>query len=86
MEAFAEGQVYLPVAAMIDLDKEKSRITSELEQLKKDRAGIDSRLSNEAFVSKAPAAVVEKERGRLREIEETMANLKAGAERLGIKI
>jgi valyl-tRNA synthetase len=61
----ALGTVYLDIASAVDVGAEKIRLTKELEQLAKHIAGTQARLSNEAFVSKAPPAVLEGARKQL---------------------
>jgi valyl-tRNA synthetase len=58
-------ECYLPLAALIDLDKERARLNAELAQLEQDLARADKLLANAGFVSKAPLAVVQKERDKL---------------------
>ena len=72
-------ECYLPLAALVDLDKERARLSAELAQLEQDLARTETLLANNGFVSKAPAAVVQKERDRLTEYVERRAKL---AERL----
>ncbi|MBI4625061.1 MAG: valine--tRNA ligase [Verrucomicrobia bacterium] len=52
------GTLYLDLASTVDAGAEKQRLTKELEQIAKHVAGTEARLANEAFVSKAPAAVL----------------------------
>ncbi|HEX2854771.1 MAG TPA: valine--tRNA ligase [Opitutaceae bacterium] len=59
------GTLYLDLASTIDPAAEKVRLTKELDQLAKHIAGTEARLSNEAFVSKAPPAVLEGARKQL---------------------
>ena len=73
-------ECYLPLAALIDLDKERARLSGELAQLEQDLARADKLLSNPGFVQKAPAAVVQKERDKLVEYAERRTKLQ---ERLG---
>ncbi len=61
----ALGTVYLDLASTVDVGAEKVRLTKELEQITKHIAGTEARLSNEAFVSKAPPAVLEGARKQL---------------------
>lgn len=56
---------YIPLADMIDTEKEIARLTKEKEDLEKEIARLTAKLSNEGFVSKAPANVVEAERAKL---------------------
>ena len=57
-------ELVVPLAGMIDLDKEKQRLETEIAQLDKQLTALQGRLSNEGFVAKAPAAVVEAERAK----------------------
>ncbi len=57
----------VPLAGMIDLAKEAARVRAEQAQLDTQITALEGRLSNEKFVSKAPAAVVEAERAKLAE-------------------
>jgi valyl-tRNA synthetase len=60
-------ELVVPLAGMIDLDKEKQRLQAELTQLDTQITALSGRLANEKFVSKAPANVVESERAKLAE-------------------
>lgn len=55
----------LPLAGMIDLDAERDRLQRELEAATLERSRAEGQLTNEAFVSRAPAHVVETQRTRL---------------------
>ena len=55
--------------------KETARVQKEQEKLQKEIARLDKKLSNQGFLSKAPAAVVEKEKGKLADYQEKMAAL-----------
>jgi valyl-tRNA synthetase len=55
----------LDLASAVDAGAEKVRLSKELEQLAKHIAGTEARLANEAFVSKAPPAVLEGARRQL---------------------
>ena len=59
------GTLYLDLASTVDAGAEKVRLTKELDQLAKHIAGTEARLSNEAFVSKAPPAVLDGARKQL---------------------
>lgn len=62
--------VYLPLAGLIDLEAERKRIQGELEHVDRQIQRVESALSNDGFLSKAPAHVVERERSRLAELQE----------------
>ncbi|HEY3298232.1 MAG TPA: class I tRNA ligase family protein, partial [Armatimonadota bacterium] len=55
------ADIYLPMAGLVDVEKEAARIAKELGEVEKDLARSEGKLSNEQFTSKAPAAVIEKE-------------------------
>jgi len=59
------GTLYLDLASTVDAGAEKVRLTKELEAIAKHIAGTEARLGNEAFVSKAPPAVLEGARKQL---------------------
>ena len=63
--------IYIPMADMVDLEKEKARLTAELTKTQSEIARAESKLSNEGFVAKAPAAVVESERSKLEKLKIT---------------
>ncbi|PHM50758.1 valine--tRNA ligase [Xenorhabdus miraniensis] len=59
------AEVLIPMAGLIDKDAELARLDKEIEKLDKEISSIDAKLANEGFVSRAPEAVVAKERERL---------------------
>jgi len=69
-------EVYLPMAGMVDADAERERLTNELRALDKQIAKLEALLGSD-FANKAPAAVVEKERGKLAEAKESRSKLAA---------
>ena len=76
MSGVVEGlEIYLPLAGLIDTEKEIARLGKELDKLKKFAASLAGKLGNERFVSKAPAAVVESEREKLKSAEEKVSAL-----------
>ena len=69
------ARVFIPLADLFDFEVERNRLESTLQDLSKRIAQVESRLSNEQFLSKAPANVVEKERTRLSGWQEEESNL-----------
>ncbi|MEE1196281.1 MAG: valine--tRNA ligase [Lachnospiraceae bacterium] len=71
--------VYIPLEDLVDMEKEKERLTKESERLDKEIARCQGMLSNERFTSKAPAAKVQEEREKLASYtkmkEQVMENL-----------
>ncbi len=78
----AEGQVCVHLAGTIDVAAETVRIDKDLAKTQKERDSVAGRLSNESFVSRAPADIVEKERARVAELEEKILKLRSSLERL----
>lgn len=70
-------ELLIPMAGLIDKDAELARLDKELEKVLKEIESIESKLANEGFVSRAPAAVVEKERERLAANIEAKGKLEA---------
>ncbi|MEX9542238.1 class I tRNA ligase family protein, partial [Escherichia coli] len=70
-------ELLIPMAGLIDKDAELARLDKELEKVIKEIDSIESKLANEGFVSRAPAAVVEKERERLAANIEAKGKLEA---------
>ncbi len=75
--------LYVEVAGVIDVDKELSRITVELEAIMKELTPHEAKLSNEQFVSKAPAAIIDKERRIVDELNEKKLKLIERKQALG---
>ena len=67
--------VLIPMAGLIDKDAELIRLDKAIEKLKKEADRVRGKLNNENFVSKAPAAVIEKEQAKLTEAESTLAKI-----------
>ncbi|CAQ86075.1 MULTISPECIES: valine--tRNA ligase [Photorhabdus] len=59
------AEVLIPMAGLVDKEAELNRLDKEIEKLDKEIGSIEGKLSNEGFVSRAPEAVVAKERERL---------------------
>ncbi len=68
-------EVYVPLAGLMDLAAERTRLTRERSELAAHLERLAGKLANEGFVAKAPPAVVEQERARLAELRERLAIL-----------
>ena len=70
-----EAKLYMPMAELVDLEKERERINKELEKARKNLAGQEAKLANQNFVSRAPESVVNAEREKKAKLEALIANL-----------
>ncbi len=75
--------VYLPLSDIIDTEKEKARLTAELQKLDGEIERVEKKLQNEGFVAKAPAAVVEGERAKLEKFRENRKGVAEALAKLG---
>ena len=72
-----EMQILIPIAGLIDKTAELARLDKEILKIQIELERIEVKLGNPSFVEKAPAAVLEKERSRLAELQSTFGNLQA---------
>ena len=79
-----EATYALPVGDVIDLKAESARLQKEIKKLVDEVGKIDAKLANAAFVARAPEEVVEEQRERRAQAEQTVARLSAALERLGV--
>ena len=63
------------MAGLIDVKAELQRLDKEIDKISNDAAKMSTKLSNEKFVSKAPAEVVAKERLKLADLENSLHQL-----------
>ena len=75
--------IFLPMADIIDFEKEKARLAAEQKKLEDEISRIEKKLSNQGFVSKAPAAVVEGEKAKMEKYRENLAGVVAALAKLG---
>ncbi len=77
------ARIFIPMDDLIDHEKELARLNKEKAAAEKDIAMLSGKLSNENFVSKAPAAVVEAEREKLAKHRERLAKIEESIAALG---
>ena len=77
------ARLYLPLAELVDLEKEKARIQKELDKNRKELDKLETKLNNPSFVNKAPAQVVEAERERANKLKALLVKLEESAAALG---
>ncbi len=70
------AQIYIPLAELVDIEKEISRLRSEKERLIKELDRSNKMLGNERFISKAPAAKIEEEKAKLAKYQQMMEQVK----------
>jgi valyl-tRNA synthetase len=77
-----EATILLPLAGVIDVDKERARLKKDLDKAAADADKIARKLGNEQFVAKADPDVVAEQREKLAEIQQTRDKLAQAMERL----
>jgi valyl-tRNA synthetase len=75
-------EIAVPLEGLIDFEKERARLEKELNKLINERGGLEKRLSNQDFISRAAADVVETTRARAEELDDQTAKLRAVIEAL----
>ena len=78
------ARMFVPMAELVDMEKEKARMEKELANAEKQLAGQIAKLSNENFVTRAPENVVNAEREKKAKLEALIENLKASIAGLGL--
>jgi valyl-tRNA synthetase len=78
-----QSEVFVPLAGMIDLGVERERLQKEIDQKEQFLAGVERKLHNEQFVTRAPADVVNREHEKARDIKAELKRLHANLEDLG---
>jgi valyl-tRNA synthetase len=78
-----ESEVVIPMASMVDLEAERKRLEKEIEETQNEVARLEARLKDKAFLSKAPPAVVDKERQKLATGKDKLKRLKQSLNKLG---
>ncbi|MCO8041542.1 valine--tRNA ligase [Acinetobacter bohemicus] len=74
--------VFVPMKGLIDPKAELGRLQKDFDKVQKQHDQIATKLANEGFVAKAPAAVVEGEKVKLAEFADQLAKIKANMEQI----
>ncbi len=77
------ARMFMPMAELVDLEKERTRMEKELANAKKQLDGQIAKLANENFVSRAPEKVVNVEREKKAKLEALIENLEESLKNLG---
>ena len=78
-----DATVYIPMGDVVDLASERRRLEGELASSRESTQGLERRLSDQQFLSKAPEDVVEKERQRLAATQERQSMIRELLEQVG---
>ena len=73
------ARVFMPLAELVDVRAELERIAKEKAKAEGHLKGIEAKLSNEAFTSKAPAHIVQNQRDQAEKLRSLIAQLDASA-------
>ena len=77
-----EATLIMPIAEIIDLDKERARLKKELEKLAAEIAKIDVKLGDAKFVSNAPEEIIAEQKSRRANFEATLSKLSQALKQL----
>ena len=72
----SEAEVVIPMESMVDLQAEQQRLNKETEQIQAEVNRLEKMLNDEAFLTKAPPAVVRKEKDKLSARQDSLKRLK----------
>lgn len=76
-----ETVLYMPLAELVDFEKEIERLTKEKAKLQSEVDRVVKKLSNEGFVAKAPAKLIEEEKAKQAKYEAMLAEVVARLEK-----
>lgn len=76
------ARIYIPMDELVDFQAELKRLEKEKASVQKELDMVNGKLGNENFVSKAPAAVVEKQRQAKTQLEEKMALIEESMQKI----
>ena len=77
------NEVFVLLEGLVDFEKERARLSKEIERRRGFIASLESKLQNESFVARAPESVVEQERRKLEDSRDELRKLTANLEVLG---
>ncbi len=75
-------EISLPLAGLVDIAEEEKRLQKELAKVQKDVDLFTKKLSNEKFIANAPAHVLEKDRGKLKDASEKLTVLQQSLKKI----
>ena len=75
-------ELFVPLEGLIDLDLERARLKKEIDRLEKQIFSLNRKLTNRDFIDKAPKEVVEKEKKKKQDFEQSLQKLQVHLEQL----
>ena len=79
---YQDIEMYVPLKGLIDIEKEQEKLGRERKKIEKSLQQINGKLNNKKFLANAPAAIVEKEKGKQAELEAKLAKVEEAEKRL----
>ena len=76
------AQIYVPLGELVDIEKEKARLSAEIERIDGEIERAESKLANENFVARAPQKLVDAEREKVKKYQDMKAKCVAQLESL----
>ena len=77
-----EVEIFIPLKGIIDFTEEERRLNKEINKIKKERATVTKKLSNESFLSKAPPDIIAKEKNKEQDLGEKQEKLETSLNRI----
>ena len=75
-------EIYIPLQGLVDLEEEKRRMTKRISEIDRLLGGINSKLSNENFLKRAPENVIDKEKSNLEKLNEELEKITSNLDML----
>jgi valyl-tRNA synthetase len=79
---YQDIEMYVPLKGLVDVEKEREKLERERNKIEKSLKQINGKLGNKKFLANAPAAIVEKEKGKQAELEAKLAKVADAEKRL----
>ena len=75
-------EIYIPLQGLVDLEEEKRRMTKRISEIGRLLGAINSKLSNENFLNRAPENVIDKEKSNLEKLNEELEKITSNLDML----
>lgn len=82
MVVVGDMEIYVPLKGLVNFNEEEKRLEKEIAKVGKEMEFLQKKLLNKDFVARAPARVVEKDKRRFEEMNETRTKLEGSLERI----